>query len=96
VLAFLVERGIFGFLGITLFFCALAKMLFQAIKTENSKQESLWIIGLFGMFVFTLSFSMSHEVLHFRHVWCAFALIAVEYKLWIQNKEKKQLSSDKL
>ncbi len=80
-LSFLVERGLFGFLGIVLLFGAIAMMLFQTLKTINLKREYLWIISLFGMFVFILSFAFTHEVLHFRHVWCSFALIAVEYKL---------------
>ena len=67
-LSFLVERGVIGFLGIVLLFGALAKMLLQTIKTESSKREFLWIIGLSGMFIFALSFSITHEVLHFRHV----------------------------
>ena len=92
-LSFLVERGIIGFFGMVLLFGAIAKMLFKTLKTENSKQEFLWILGLYGMFIFTLSFSLTHEVLHFRHVWCSFALIAVEYKLRKKKGEKRQLTS---
>jgi len=80
-LSFLVERGVLGFLGLVLLFGVIAMMLFQTLKTINSKREFLWVIGLFGMFVFILSFAFTHEVLHFRHIWCSFALIAVEYKL---------------
>ena len=93
-LSFLVERGVIGFLGIVLLFGALAKMLLQTIKTESSKREFLWIIGLSGMFIFTLGFSMTHEVLHFRHVWCSFALIAVEFKLRKKDQEERQLACD--
>jgi O-antigen ligase len=90
-LSFLVERGLIGFLGIVLLFCAIAKMLLQTTKTSNSSRENLWITGLFGMFIFALSFSFTHEILHFRHVWCAFALIAVEYKLRKKNQEEREL-----
>jgi O-antigen ligase len=90
-LSFLVERGLIGFLGIVLLFCAIAKMLLQTTKTSNSNREKLWLTGLFGMFIFTLSFSFTHEILHFRHVWCAFALIAVEYKLRKKNQEEREL-----
>jgi O-antigen ligase len=79
-LAFLVERGVFGFLGLVLLFGALTMMLWRTLKSENSEREYLWIIGLSGMFIFTLSFSFAHETLHFRHVWCSFVLIAVQYK----------------
>jgi hypothetical protein len=75
-------------------FGALAKMLLQTIKTESSKREFLWIIGLSGMFIFILSFSLTHEVLHFRHVWCSFALIAIEYKLRKKNPEERQPAYD--
>lgn len=93
-LSFLVERGVIGFLGIVLLLGAIAKMLFQTLKTKSSKKEFLWIIGLFGMLIFTLSFSMTHEVLHFRHVWCLFVLIAVEHKLREENQEEGQLASN--
>lgn len=93
-LSFLVERGMIGFLGIVLLFGALAKMLLQTIKTESSKREFLWIIGLSGMFIFILSFSLTHEVLHFRHAWCSFALIAVEHKLRKKHQEEEQLAYD--
>ncbi|MBW2995513.1 O-antigen ligase family protein [Candidatus Woesearchaeota archaeon] len=89
-LSFLVERGIFGFLGIVMLFGAIAKMLIEIIKSADSNQEFLWMLGLIGMFLFSLSFSFTHEVLHFRHVWCSFALIAVEYKLRKKNQEESR------
>jgi O-antigen ligase len=92
-LSFLVERGIIGFFGIVLLFGAIARMLFRIMKTVDSKRELMWVIGLYGMFIFALSFSLTHETLHFRHVWCLFALIAVEYKLRKKKGEQKQLTS---
>jgi len=89
-LSFLVERGIFGFLGLVLLIWAIAKMLLETSKYVNSQQEVLWIIGLCGMFFFTLCFSLTHEVLHFRHVWCSFVLIAVEYKLRKKNQDERR------
>ena len=94
-LSFLVERGLIGFLGIFLLFGAITKMLLQTINTLNSNREKLWIIGLFSMFIFALSFSFTHEILHFRHVWCSFALIAVEYKLSKKNQEERELGKIK-
>jgi O-antigen ligase len=94
-LSFLVERGLIGFAGIVLLFGAIAKMLLQTTKTSNSNREKLWITGLFGMFIFALSFSFTHEILHFRHVWCAFALIAIEYKLRKKNQEARELGKIK-
>jgi O-antigen ligase len=94
-LSFLVERGVIGFLGIALLFCAIAKMLFKTLKIVNSKREFLWIMGLYGMFIFALSFSLFHEILHFRHVWCSFAIIAIEYKLRNKSQEERQLGKIK-
>ncbi len=93
-LSFLVERGVIGFLGLALLFSAIAKMLFRTIKSAGSKRDFMWILGLYGMFIFTLSFSLSHEVLHFRHVWCSFVLIAVEYKFIKKKGEERQLASN--
>lgn len=90
-LSHLVERGVFGFIGIILLFGAIARMLFKSIKMAASRQELLWATGLGGMFIFILSFSLWHEVLHFRHIWCSFALIAIEYKLRMNAEKEKQL-----
>jgi O-antigen ligase len=94
-LSFLVERGVIGFLGMVLLIGTITKMLFQTLRTESSKRESLWITALFGMLIFTLSFSFTHEVLHFRHVWCLFVLIAVEHKLRGKNQEEGQLAYER-
>jgi len=94
-LSFLVERGVIGFLGMVLLIGTITKMLFQTLRTESSKRESLWITALFGMLIFTLSFSFTHEVLHFRHVWCLLVLIAVEHKLRGKNQEEGQLAYER-
>lgn len=94
-LSFLVERGVIGFLGMVLLIYTITKMLFQTLRTESSKRESLWITALFGMLIFTLSFSFTHEVLHFRHVWCLFVLIAAEHKLRGKNQEEGQLAYER-
>ncbi len=94
-LSFLVERGVIGFLGVVLLIGTITKMLFQTLRTESSKRESLWITALFGMLIITLSFSFTHEVLHFRHVWCLFVLIAVEHKLRGKNQEEGQLAYER-
>jgi O-antigen ligase len=89
-----VERGVIGFLGIVLLFTAIAKMLFRTMKSAGSKRDFMWILGLYGMFIFTLSFSLTHEVLHFRHVWCSFVLIAVQYKFIKKKGEERQLANN--
>ena len=79
-LSFLVERGIGGFIGLVLLFATFARMLLRNVKTARSEREFLWNIGLCGMFVFIIIDSFAHEILHYRHVWFAFAIIANQYK----------------
>jgi len=80
-LSFLVERGAIGFIGLVVLFGAIAKMLFQSLKAVQSDREFLWVIGLYGMFIFILTDALFHEVLHYRHVWFAFAVIVAQYSL---------------
>lgn len=84
-LAFLAERGIISFLGLAFFFISLMRMIFVSIVRVDSERDFLWILGLAGMFVFILINSLFHELLHFRHVWCGFAIIAVDFKLRGKN-----------
>lgn len=80
-LSFLVERGVIGFIGLLLLFGTIAAMLFRSLKAAQSDREFLWVAGLCGMFVFILIDALFHEVLHYRHVWFAFAAIAAQYDL---------------
>jgi O-antigen ligase len=80
-LSFLVERGIIGFIGLFVLLGTVVSMLMHCIKNTRSEQEFLWAVGLCAMFLFILINALTHEVMHFRHVWFAFALIAAEEKL---------------
>lgn len=85
-LAFLAERGIIAFLGLVLFFFTLKRMISVSMRRADSERDFVWILGLAGMYIFILISSFFHELLHFRHVWCGFAVIAVDFKL----REKKE------
>ena len=52
------------------------------MKSARTDKEFFWACGLSAMFLFILIDAGSHEVMHYRHVWIAFVLIAVQAKLW--------------
>jgi hypothetical protein len=85
-LAYLTERGFIAFIGLIIFYIVLWIRLSYCRSQLESGADSLWIVGLAGMFVFIVLSSFFHELLHFRHVWIGFALIAVESKLRGMNK----------
>jgi O-antigen ligase len=80
-LAYLVERGVIGFMGFVLLLGSFGVMLRQNIKAARSERGVLWVAGLSGMFCFALVDAMFHEVMHARYVWLLLALIAAENKL---------------
>jgi O-antigen ligase len=80
-LAFLVERGVIGFAGLLLLLGALGSILRHGLGHAGRDRQFLWAAALCGMFVFNLIDSVNHEVLHYRHVWLMFALIAAAEKL---------------
>jgi O-antigen ligase len=80
-LAYLTERGFIAFIGLVIFYIALLRRLAFCRSKVESEADSLWIFGLAGMLAFFMMSSFFHEILHFRHVWCGFAVIAVESKL---------------
>jgi O-antigen ligase len=72
-LAYLLERGVLGLLG----FLALHRVLLgwggRLLVAEGRTSEVMR--GLGPAVVANLVFSMSHETLHFRHVWILFAMV---------------------
>ena len=79
--AFLVERGIIGFIGFLFLLGTIAAMLFRCLRRTSSERELLWVLGLCGIFCFILIDALTHEVMHTRYVWIAFAMIAIQDKL---------------
>lgn len=79
--AFLIERGIIGFIGFLFLLGTIAAMLFRCLRRTSSERELLWVLGLCGIFCFILIDALTHEVMHARYVWIAFAMIAIQDKL---------------
>jgi O-antigen ligase len=80
-LSFLVERGVLGFAGLIIFLVAVALTARRCLRTARSEREMLWACGLIAMFLFILIDAGSHEVMHYRHVWLAFGLLAAQAKI---------------
>ncbi len=80
-LAYLVERGIIGFLGLLALLACLAVMLLRGIRASATSEDRLWMFALSAMLLFTAVDSFSHEMMHYRHVWTAVGLMAVQMRL---------------
>jgi O-antigen ligase len=85
-LASLVERGILGFIGLLMILFSIGKSLSRCLKRHTSQGELLWILGLCGMFVFTLVDAVSHETLHNRHVWLIYAMIVAQERISTRSR----------
>ncbi len=77
----LVERGPLGFIGLLMLYGALVLLIVKQLGEANTNQEFLWASGLLGMMSFIVVDALNHEGMHYRHVWFAFALIAIQSKL---------------
>ncbi|MGH9875313.1 MAG: O-antigen ligase family protein [Pyrinomonadaceae bacterium] len=75
-ISYLVERGMIGFLGLVLLFGALGAMILRSYAYAGTPRELLWALGLGGIYITTLVNSLTHEGLHSRFAWIAFAIIA--------------------
>jgi O-antigen ligase len=75
--AFLIERGILGLLGFIALQVALLRWGGRLLMAAGRGQDTMR--GLGAAVVATLVFSMSHETLHFRHVWMLYAMLWAAY-----------------
>ena len=83
--AYLVERGIIGFVGLIVLISILTKNLWQSAQYAQTCQDfplTLWIAALIGAFTANWGYAIGHEILHFRFPWFMFAVIAVQTKLF--------------
>lgn len=80
-LSFLVERGVLGFAGLLFLLGAIGSKLRSAWRHARDELERRWVLGLCGMFAFVLVDAVSHEVMHYRHLWVAFALVVAQERL---------------
>jgi len=56
-------------------------LLWNSLFRTREPALFLTALALSGMFVFQLVDALSHEMLHYRHVWVLFALIAAQERL---------------
>jgi O-antigen ligase len=75
--AFLIERGILGLLGFIALQVTLLRWGGRLVTSEGRGQDTMR--GLGAAVVASLVFSMSHETLHFRHVWVLYAMLWAAY-----------------
>jgi O-antigen ligase len=87
-LSFLVERGVLGFLGLLLILGSIGRSLARCLRNTTSERELVWILGLVGMYVFTLVDAISHETLHNRQVWLVYALIVAQERISVRLKRE--------
>jgi O-antigen ligase len=74
-LAFLIERGILGLLGLLAFVVVLLRWSGRLLQDRLPDGRRRWsVAGLAGAVVANLVLATNHESFHFRHVWVLFAL----------------------
>jgi hypothetical protein len=56
-------------------------MVVYCLKQAETEREFLWGLGMAAVSMFIFTNALTHEVMHDRHVWVAFAIIAAEEKL---------------
>jgi O-Antigen ligase len=77
LLAYLVERGVLGLIGFLMLHAVLLGWSGRLLVAEGRGRDVYR--GLGPAVVANLVFSMSHETLHFRHVWVLYAIVAAAY-----------------
>jgi O-antigen ligase len=77
----LVERGVLGLFAYLAFVSTVISMVVYCLKQAETEREFLWGLGMAAVSMFIFTNALTHEVMHDRHVWVAFAIIAAEEKL---------------
>jgi O-antigen ligase len=77
LLAYIVERGVLGVVGFLLLQAILLGWSGRLLVAEGRGRDTYR--GLGAAVVANLVFSMSHEMMHFRHVWVLYAMLAAAY-----------------
>jgi O-antigen ligase len=77
----LVERGVLGLFAHLAFMGTMIGMVVYCLRQARTEREFLWGTGMAAVILYILTDSFTHEVMHDRHVWVAFAIIAAEEKL---------------
>jgi O-antigen ligase len=75
-LAFLIERGVAGLLGLLAFAAVLLHWSARLLDGHLQDGRGGWLAaGLGGAVVASLVLATNHELFHFRHVWVLFGLV---------------------
>jgi hypothetical protein len=77
MLAYLVERGVLGLVGFLMLHAVLLRLSGRLLVTQGRPVDTYR--GLGPAVAANLAFSMSHETLHFRHIWVLYAMVAAAY-----------------
>jgi hypothetical protein len=77
MLAYVVERGVLGLVGFLLFHAVLLRWGGQLLVAQGRATETYRALG--PAVAANLVFSMSHETLHFRHIFMLYAMVAAAY-----------------
>jgi hypothetical protein len=77
LLAYTIERGVLGIIGLLLLQGAFLGWSGRLLVTKGRGRDVYR--GLGGAVAANVVFSMSHETLHFRHVWVMYAMVAAAY-----------------
>jgi O-antigen ligase len=77
LLAYIIERGVLGVVGFLLLQAILLGWSGRLLVAEGRGRDAYR--GLGAAVVANLVFSMSHEMMHFRHVWVLYAMVAAAY-----------------
>ena len=78
-LATLVERGVFGAIGLILFMGAVGMRAFSVARRPLKPQFARVLsspAAIFGAVIAMAFFAITHEILHYRHAWAFFGLLA--------------------
>lgn len=79
LLSYFVERGVFALGGLILLDVLLIRWSWRLLMTGSAEGIRLQFLGASALA--NLLFSLSHQTLHFRHVWVAYALLWVAYDM---------------
>lgn len=77
----LVERGVLGLFAHLAFMGTLISMVVYCLRQARAGREFLWATGMAAVILYVLTDSFTHEIMHDRHVWVVFAIIAAEERL---------------
>ncbi|HSF17618.1 MAG TPA: O-antigen ligase family protein [Vicinamibacteria bacterium] len=80
-LSFLVERGAIALAGLFILLLAIATLSYRSLRRARTVEQLTWVLGLSGMFIFSVIDAFSHEVSHYRHICVMASLIAVQWRL---------------